>query len=80
MKGEILLKHALLNAIEHGGKANVQAILGKIISEDPKVRNKIKKIIPEIKKTVAEVNLLSLDEQKIKNYLLYQTLKNTKKL
>jgi len=66
MKGEILLKHALLNAIEHSGKANVKAVLGKIISEDPKVRNKIKKIIPEIKKTVAEVNLLSLDEQKIK--------------
>jgi len=64
MEKKILLKHALLNAIQHDGKADVQAVLGKIISENPKVRDKIKKIIPEIKKTVTEVNSLSLDEQK----------------
>jgi len=64
MEREILLKHALLNAIQHDGKANVQAVLGKIISENIKVRDKIKEIIPEIKKIVIEVNSLSLDEQK----------------
>jgi len=64
MEKKTLLKHALLNAIQHDGKANVQVVLGKIISENPKVRNKIKKIIPEIKKIVAEVNSLPLDEQK----------------
>jgi len=61
-----LLKHALLNAIQHDGKADIQAVLGKIISDDPKVRDEIKKIIPEIKKIVTEVNSLSLDEQKEK--------------
>ncbi len=61
-----MLKHVLLNAIQHDGKANVQAVLGKIISEDPKTRNKIKKIILDIKKVIKEVNSLSLDEQKSK--------------
>jgi glutamyl-tRNA synthetase len=66
MERKILLKHTLLNAMQHDGKADVQAVLGKIISEDPKVRNKIKKILPEIKKIVKEVNSLSLSEQKSK--------------
>ncbi len=59
-----ILKYTLLNAIQHDGKADVQAVLGKIISEDPKVRDKIKKIIPEIKKTVTEINSLPLNKQK----------------
>jgi len=66
MERKKLLKHTLLNAIQHDGKADVQAVLGKMISDDPKVRDNIKKIIPEIKKTVTEVNSLSLDEQKNK--------------
>ena len=66
MNKKLILKYALLNAVQHDGKANVQAVLGKIISENPKVRNEIKEIIPEIKKIVAEVNSLSVDEQKKK--------------
>ena len=66
MKKDFILKYALLNAIQHDGKADIQAVLGKMISEDPKVRDKIKEIIPEIKKTVKEVNSLSLDRQKNK--------------
>lgn len=66
MEKKIILKYTLLNAIQHDGKANIQAVLGKLISEDPKVRGKIKKIIPDIKKTVTEVNSLSFDEQKSK--------------
>jgi len=66
MERKKLLKHALLNAIQHDGKANTQAVLGKLISENPRVRNKIKKILPEIKKIVVEINSLSLDEQKNK--------------
>jgi len=66
MEKEILLKHTLLNAIQHDGKADVQAVLGKIISEFPKVRNEIKKIIPEIKKTVEEVNSWERETQKKK--------------
>jgi len=66
MEKNILLKNALLNAIQHDGKANVQAVLGKIISEGPEVRDNIKKIIPEIKNIVNDVNSLTLEEQQKK--------------
>jgi len=60
----LIYKHALLNAVEHDGKADAQAVLGKIIAEDPSSKGSIKEIIPEIKNIVADVNSLSLDEQK----------------
>ena len=63
---ELILKHSLINAIEHDGKADMQAVLGKLIAEKPEVREKIGEIVPEIKKAVGEVNSLSLKEQKKK--------------
>lgn len=60
---ELILKHALLNAVEHDGRANVQAVLGKVIAEDPSLKKEIKKVIPEIKKIVKEVNAMNVDEQ-----------------
>jgi len=61
---DLIYKHALLNAVEHDGKADVQAVLGKVIAEDPSSKGKIKEIIPEIKRIAADVNSLSLVEQK----------------
>jgi glutamyl-tRNA synthetase len=61
---ELVLKHALINAIEHGGKADFQSVLGKVIAEDPSLKEKIGEIIPEVRKIVEEINLLSLEEQK----------------
>ncbi|MEK6909795.1 MAG: glutamate--tRNA ligase, partial [Candidatus Aenigmatarchaeota archaeon] len=61
---DLIYKHALLNAVDHDGKAEPQAVLGKIIAEDPSLKGKIKEIIPEIKKVVVDVNSLSLNEQK----------------
>ena len=61
---EVILKHSLINAIEHNGKAEIQSVLGRIIAEDPRMRKKIRNIAPEIKKTVDEINSLTLDEQK----------------
>lgn len=63
---DLILKHSLINAIEHEGKANMQAVLGKIIAEKPEMRKNIREIVPEIKKNVEEVNSLSLVEQKRK--------------
>jgi len=57
-------KHALLNAIEHEGTANPQAVLGKLIAEDPELRKDIQKIMKDIQAVVKEVNLLSLQKQK----------------
>ncbi len=60
---DLIYKHTLLNAVEHNGKADVQAVLGKVISEDASAKDKIKEIIPEIKKIVKDVDSLSLNEQ-----------------
>ncbi len=61
---ELILKHALINAIQHEGKADFQAVLGKVIAEKPELRKKIKEIVPRIKEAIEEVNSLSLEEQK----------------
>jgi glutamyl-tRNA synthetase len=60
---DLILRHVLVNAVGHEGKAEVQAVLGRIISEKPDFRNKIKELIPEIKKTVKEVNSWPVKKQ-----------------
>ncbi|MEM2921710.1 MAG: glutamate--tRNA ligase [Candidatus Bathyarchaeia archaeon] len=61
---QLILKHALINAIQHGGKAEARAVLGKIIAEDPQVKNRIKEVIAQIEDIVRFVNNISLEEQK----------------
>jgi glutamyl-tRNA synthetase len=63
---ELAFKYALINAVEHGGKAEIQAVVKKIVAEKPELKLKIKEVIEEVKKTVEEVNSLSLEEQKKK--------------
>ena len=62
MKKQIL-KHALANALEYKGRANIQAVLGKVLSEKPGLKNKIKQISKEIKKVVEEINTWEPDKQ-----------------
>lgn len=63
---DIILKHTLLNAIRYNGKADFKAVVGKILSEKPELKKKLKNIIPEIKKTISEVNSWSLEKQREK--------------
>ncbi len=63
---DLVLKHAIINAVEHNGKADVGAVLGKIIAEDPAAKTRIKEIIGDVKKIVSEVNSLGVEEQKRK--------------
>jgi len=63
MEKDIILKHCLINAIWHDGKANAKAVLGKLIAERSELKSKIKEILPEIEKTVKKVNSLSLKGQ-----------------
>lgn len=63
MEKRSILKHALTNALQHDGKADVQAVLGKLISETPEIRGSIKVVIPEIKKVVKLVNSYSQKKQ-----------------
>lgn len=54
---------ALRNSLIHEGKANSGSVLGGLISQDPKIKSKIKEIKPVIDKIVAKVNKMSPDEQ-----------------
>src|SRR3989344_3132439 len=60
-----LMLLALENAIRHDGKANPGAILGKLISIDPKVKENINTAKKEIENVIVTVNNMGLDEQKI---------------
>ena len=57
-------KHVLLNAIEYEGKANAQAVLGKVLAEKPELKKDISGVAKEISKTVNKVNSWSLERQK----------------
>lgn len=61
---ELVRKWALKNAIDHEGKAQPGAVIPKVIGERPELKNKIKELAKDIAKTVAEVNKLSLENQK----------------
>jgi len=54
-----ILHYALHNAITHKGKAEVKAVLGKILSEFPHLKKDIEKIKEEVEKIVNEVNKFS---------------------
>ncbi|MBI4009800.1 MAG: glutamate--tRNA ligase [Candidatus Aenigmarchaeota archaeon] len=72
---ELILKHVLINALEHDGKADLQAVIGKVLSEDESLKYKIKEAIPEIKRTVQEVNSLSIEKQRERLHELGATIK-----
>ncbi len=61
---EFIRKAALLNAVSHDGKAQAGAMVGKVLGEKAEYRSKIKELSGVINAVVAEVNSLSLAEQK----------------
>jgi glutamyl-tRNA synthetase len=61
---ELVRKAALLNAIQHDGKAQASAIIGKIIGEKQELKTKVKELSGLISEVVNEVNSLSIEEQK----------------
>ncbi len=60
---EVILKWALDNARKHEGKASPGAVIGKLLSELPELKPKLKEISPKVQETVAEVNSLNIDLQ-----------------
>ena len=57
----IILKYALQNAVKYNGKADLNAVIGKVFSE---VKNIDKgRIVEEVKKVISEINSLNLNEQ-----------------
>ncbi len=60
---ETAYRHALLNAVKHGGKAQLKPVVAKVIAEIPEIRSSIREAIPVIREVVEEVNRLSYEEQ-----------------
>lgn len=59
----LIRKHALANAYRHEGKADLGAVVSKIIAEQPDIRSKIREVMPAAKAVVQEVNRMSPAEQ-----------------
>ncbi|MFC1728269.1 glutamate--tRNA ligase [Nanoarchaeota archaeon] len=56
-------KYALQNAIRFDGKANPGNIIGKVIGDNPKLKDKMKDVVKDIQGIVKEVNSMSVEEQ-----------------
>ncbi|MBI2650611.1 glutamate--tRNA ligase [Candidatus Woesearchaeota archaeon] len=56
-------KYALQNAVKYKGKANPGAVIGRVLAENPGLKEKAQEISREIAKAVREVNRLPLEKQ-----------------
>lgn len=62
---EIFIKTiALKNATEHGGKAQLEAVISKLLGSRPDLRSKAKELMADVRVLVQEVNALSPEQQK----------------
>lgn len=57
-------KHALFNALKHGGEADVGAVMGPLMGDNPDFRDHGDEIPGMIAPVVSEVNGLTLDERR----------------
>ncbi len=62
VKAEIR-KFALQNAVKYDGKANQGAVLGRILSEVPQLKTKIKEVAKDVAEILKQVNSMKLDDQ-----------------
>ena len=61
MERDLVLKYSLINAVEHNGKAELQAVLGRILAEKPSLKPKIKELIQEISRLNIKLNAIVSD-------------------
>lgn len=61
---ELVLKHSLANAVQHGGKADPKPVMGKVLAERPDLKPLARNLIELVREVVNYVNSLSLEEQK----------------
>ena len=60
---ESIRMHALLNAVKHGGKAEVGAVVSKVLGAHPELKSSAKQVVEVVKRVVEEVNLLPIEVQ-----------------
>src|SRR3989339_635320 len=58
-----ITKYALQNAVKYKGKANIGAVIGKVLAENPDLKDKAKEIGKDIAKIIKEVNSFSQEKQ-----------------
>lgn len=61
---DIILKHALNNAIKFDGKANPGSVISALIAEKPEVKQNIKEISKVVQEIIKTVNSKTVEEQK----------------
>ncbi len=61
---ETIRRIALLNALQHNGKAESGSIIGKLFAEFPHLKAEVKEIMVLVEEIVEEVNSLSYEAQK----------------
>jgi glutamyl-tRNA synthetase len=61
---DLVLKNALLNASQYGGKANEKIVIGKVVSGNPEFKSNMKEVVSTSKGVVEEVNGWDLEKQK----------------
>ncbi len=59
---EKIRKHALKNAFQHNGKADIGAVIGKILSENPELRKETTDVATRTAVIVKEINSLQPEE------------------
>ncbi|KXB01230.1 hypothetical protein AKJ41_02265 [candidate division MSBL1 archaeon SCGC-AAA259O05] len=62
--GNLIRRWTLSNALEHGGDASVDAVIGKLIAEKPELKSDIRELKEKIEREVERVNGLSIEQQK----------------
>ena len=79
IKKDIIKAYVLKNAIEHQGIATLNSVINSLFNFGLK-KNNIKEVIPKINQSLKEINLLSLDKQrlKFKNYEKFITYRKTR--
>ncbi len=60
---DLILKYALKNALDYNGKANFNSVLGKVLQENPKLKENIKELAKEINLIIKKVNSMSKEEK-----------------
>jgi glutamyl-tRNA synthetase len=61
---EIVYKHALINAVKHGGKATNGAVMGSIMAGNAEYRSKAKDVAKVAAQILVKVNAMDPDHQK----------------
>jgi glutamyl-tRNA synthetase len=60
---EIAFKYALANAVKYGGRADVKAVMAKLMAEVPELRQRAREVKQVVERVVERVNAMSLEEQ-----------------